>query len=456
MQRAVVIALALILVGSAVLHAHRAANPTRDYQSADERSYGQLAIGIAEDFRYGRSVGDPLHWPPGAPMLFAIGHRLAPGATDEGTTNLGSAYWLQALVSLGTVLAACLLAWALAGPWAAVVAAALVGFYPPLILATGEQLSEPLGAFFVTAGFAALALRQRFRGALVVAGALWGLAILTRADLLLAPFLIAAVAAGWLAFRQRRPRRAAGFALKFAGVTAVVLAPWVLYASLTAGKLVPVTSGSPSALFVGTYLPGDGTTFGMKRALGVEAKRMHPELRDKRDLQLSARSVLDVVAARHPDLPRNEAIQREARRNLTRYGLGEPLAFGGMMATKSVRMWSRYARGGARHTSTPIRVLHVVLVVAALAGLLAGAWRRRDPVLLAVLLVILYSTALHSVVVSQARYNLPLMPALLAAGVAGWFLAVRRRPESEPATLPEWTSDRSESGTAAVKAAPAS
>ena len=28
--------------------------------------------------------------------------------------------------------------------------------------------------------------------------------------------------------------------------------------------------------------------------------------------------------------------------------------------------------------------------------------------------------------VSQARYNVPLMPSLIAAGVAGWFLALRR------------------------------
>ena len=50
--------------------------------------------------------------------------------------------------------------------------------------------------------------------------------------------------------------------------------------------------------------------------------------------------------------------------------------------------------------------------------------------LAAILLAALYSTALHTLVVSQARYNLPLMPALLAGGVAGWFLVLRaRRPE---------------------------
>jgi len=57
----------------------------------------------------------------------------------------------------------------------------------------------------------------------------------------------------------------------------------------------------------------------------------------------------------------------------------------------------------------------------------------RSPVLAAILLVVLYSTALHTLVVSQARYNLPLMPALLAGGVAGWFLFARGRRRQAPA-----------------------
>ena len=42
--------------------------------------------------------------------------------------------------------------------------------------------------------------------------------------------------------------------------------------------------------------------------------------------------------------------------------------------------------------------------------------------------------------VSQARYNVPLMPLLIATGVAGWFLALRRpaaarAPEAPTAEL---------------------
>jgi hypothetical protein len=108
------------------------------------------------------------------------------------------------------------------------------------------------------------------------------------------------------------------------------------------------------------------------------------------------------------------------------------------------------------YISTPMRIWQVVLALACGVGLLAGLIRRRHPVLGAVLITLGYSTLIHTIVVSQARYNLPLMPTLIAAGVAGWWLALRRSPDPEPATLPEWTSDRSESGKAAVKAAPAS
>ena len=124
-----------------------------------------------------------------------------------------------------------------------------------------------------------------------------------------------------------------------------------------------------------------------------------------------------------------------------------------MQWAKAKRMWFFYYRGGGVHyISTPMRIWQVFLVIACGAGLLAGLIRRRDPLLGAVLLTVAYSTLVHTIVVSQARYNVPLMPSLIAAGVAGWFLALRPRPAPEPATLPVWTSERSESGAAATTA----
>ena len=435
--------LAAVLIGSFTFHAYRADHPTSSYQSADERSYGKLAINLADQHHYGDSstgLSDPLHWPPGAPALFAVGHRVFPSADSLRTRDIPSAYWLQAVVSLGTAVVAFGLAWALAGAWAGLVAAALTGFYPPLILATGEQLSEPLGAFLLICAFFAIALaaRRRTTPLYAVAGLLLGLTVLTRADLLPVPFVVALIAAIWIGRRRGEWQRGGIVGGLIVAGALLAIVPWSAYASRRAGEVVPVTRGSGSALFVGTYLPGNGTTVGMKRDLGDEAKRRNRKLRRTPDFDLPARSVLAVIAARHSDLEFNKAVALEGRKNLVRYGLKDPIEFSGMMLNKGVtRMWSRYARGGARHTSAVIRVWHILLVLAALAGIVAGIARRRSVLLGCILAAVLTSTAVHMIVVSQARYNLPLMPALIAGGVAGWFLfargPLRRRPIAPPA-----------------------
>jgi 4-amino-4-deoxy-L-arabinose transferase-like glycosyltransferase len=433
-----------ILMAAAGLHAHVAANATTSYQSADERAYGKLALNIAEQRHYGdrsTKLVDPLRWPPGAPFLFAAAHLMAPSATSDETNDLPAAYWAQALVSMGTVLCAWGLALAVAGPWAALVAAALVGTYPPLVFFTGEQLSEPLGAFLLTAAFLALAgaLKRRVTLLYAVTGGIFGLAVLTRADLLPVPFVVAALTTVWVSRHLRDPRRGLLAGGLLAGAAALAIAPWVYYVSARSGMLVPVTRGSASALFVGTYLPGNGTTVGMKRALAAEVKRRNPELRGRGAMDIESKRFLALIAERHPDLPRDAAIEKEARRNIVRYGKSDPIGFGLMMANKVQRMWSRYARGGARHTSAVIRGWHIVLVLGGFAGVLLGAWRRRSGVLAAIFVVALCSTALHTLMVSQARYNLPLMPALITGGVTGSFLLVRRRgrPPEEPAPKPD-------------------
>jgi hypothetical protein len=220
---------------------------------------------------------------------------------------------------------------------------------------------------------------------------------------------------------------------------------------------VPVTKGSAAALFVGTYLPGGGTTIGMKMALERQLRAKHPEYRRLKTYKIPAADALALFAAKHPELPRDEALQKEARHNLVHYSTTQPLAFMKMQWAKAKRMWFFYYRGGGvHHISTAMRIWQVFLVLAAGLGLLAGLVRRRTPLLGAVLITVVFSTLIHTIVVSQARYNVPLMPSLIAAGVAGWFLAVRRVRAPEAATLPAWNSDESESGTAAVRAAPAS
>jgi hypothetical protein len=109
------LALLAVLAGSFAFHAYRAEHPTSSYQSADERAYGKLAVGIADGHTYGNGLKDPLHWPPGGPTLFAAGHAVAPNAASAESFDIPAAYWLQALISLGTALAAFGIAALLAG-----------------------------------------------------------------------------------------------------------------------------------------------------------------------------------------------------------------------------------------------------------------------------------------------------------------------------------------------------
>ncbi|HWK26743.1 MAG TPA: glycosyltransferase family 39 protein [Solirubrobacter sp.] len=455
------ILLALVVLTSFGLNARVAANPRSAYESEDERAYGKLAVNIADQHAYGgysTHMKEPRRWPPGAPLLFAAGYKLF-GSPDEAKSfDIRAVYWEQAILTTGTTALAGVLVWLLAGPWAAVLAAALVGTYPPLIGATGDQLSEPLGAFLVIAAFTVLAFAVRRRAVWwwAGAGAVFGLAVLTRADLLPVPFAVAGLGALIVLVRERAWRRALLTWGTVAAATVVVLAPWTIYASRAEHQFIPVTKGSPAALFVGTYLPGGGTTVGMKRALEPELRAKHPGFRDTKVSMIPATFALKIIADRHPGMPRDEALQREARHNLFHYPRTQPLAFAKMQWAKAKRMWLFYYRGGGVHyISTAMRIWQVVLVLGCGAGLLFGLIRRRDPVLGAILLTIALSTAVHTIVVSQARYNLPLMPALIAGGVAGWWLGLRRAPgpSPSPATIHEWSSDRSASGTAPAGAA---
>jgi hypothetical protein len=307
-----------------------------------------------------------------------------------------------------------------------------VAFYPPLIDASRDLLSEPLGALLVTGALlaVALALRRPAWWRFAAAGALLGATILTRADLILVPLLAGVVAA--VALWRRAEEGGRGPALRGAGAMAagclVLVAPWTWFASNQAGELVPVSSGGASNAFVGTYLPGDGSMFGAKQALADEVGGRFPEYAGEPAFRLPQTRVIATVADRRPDLPAEEALRAETLANLERYALGEPLAFTGMMLAKVERLWLHYTTGTYGNERWWIRALHVAIVALGLAGLIAAAARRRGgPVLWLVGLVLLYVTALNAVLISEARHNLAVMPLVAVAGTAGVTLALRGR-----------------------------
>jgi dolichyl-phosphate-mannose-protein mannosyltransferase len=428
---AVVAALVAVLIAAAAVLRLEAASGRVGQASADEHAYVRLATDLRTTGHYGgATTAHPLHWAPGAPALFALADVLS-GHAGGGRIDLPAARRAQAVVGALTVGAAFALAALIAGAWAGLAAGAAVAFLPPMIAATQHLTSEPLGAFAVTAALAMVVWAWN-RGRPVgfaAAGAALGAACLVRADVLPAALLL--VPAVGLLFGRRAGRRAglAAAGALLAGLLAVT-APWSVWASTSSGAFVPITDGGTSTLFVGTYLPGHGTMFGLKHALAREAVRVHPEIRHTPLFRVRERDFLDAVAARHPGLSRDAAISAELHRNLRVYLLGHPAAFARMTAVKLWRMWAFPFRGTFRHTPAATIWLHRLLVALATAGLVAGLIRRRAPLLGLVLLAVGVTTAVDVAFVAEARHAFRLLPALLAGGAAGWALlaAGRRRP----------------------------
>jgi hypothetical protein len=414
---AAALALVVLMAGGAALRVHRA-DAAHGRVSADERAYLRLARDAADRGNWGDfGLKQPFRWAPVTPLVFAAGARISGRPVGRGV-----AFATQAVAGTLLIGATFALGMLLGGLPAAVAAATGVAFYPPLVWATGTAGTEVLGALAIV--LAAIVLAWAWaRGrpaAFALAGLVLGGATLVRGDLVAAAVLMPAVA-GLAAGRARRRGRAglAVAAAMLAGAL-VAMAPWSAFASAHAHRFVPVTDGGAANLFVGTYLPGDGTIFGVKHDFAAATRRVHPMVRRVPAFRLQENLVLDAVAAEHPRATREASLRAAASDNLRRYALGRPVAFAGMEARKLWRMWGGPYTGTLHRDAPATRWLHRALVALALAGLAAGLIRVRDRrlVLLAALLAI--TTLVDVAFVSEARHNVRLLPVLLAAGAAGW------------------------------------
>ena len=195
---------------------------------------------------------------------------------------------------------------------------------------------------------------------------------------------------------------------------AAIVAPWAVHASNELGRFVPVSTGGGKALFIGTYLPGDGLHDGVKRHL-LHRLRGGGEIPEQRLRQIPMNPLLDRVARAYPELARDEALGRVGRDNLVHWATGEPRAFAQMLAGKVGHMWNASGAPGDRPLGA---ALHFAVLALGLAGLALLARARRWEVLPIVALLCGISL-IGGLLLAGTRRNLPVMPLVIAlAGVS--------------------------------------
>ena len=416
-----------------------ATNPGGDsivaYQGNDSRAYERIAEALYENGRYGTpEMRAPSDWSPGVPFFAAAVYVLT-GEADPEHARIG-----LALLGGLMVLLVYLLGRRLGGPVVGLVGALGAAIYPAFIDNAGQLLSEPIGAFTLTAAvlsFLWASADGRRPWAFLLPGAFLGATALARPEYL--PFvavfaLFALVRTG----RRRSWRLGLASAVLLVGAFCAVLAPWTLRNYTVHDRFIPVTTGGGKALFVATYLPGNGRQLQVKRELIRRIKHdryVSPE--EVRDTEM--KNLLDHVARKYPDVERDAALARIGRENFRKYFGDRPFAYMEMVATK---MWNVWRRGsGPTMRASGWIAFHYAVLALALIGLAVLAWRRRWEALLLALLIG-GITVLGGLLLAVPRRNVPLMPLVLtlaAAGavwlsiVVGGWLTERRRPRGRAA-----------------------
>jgi hypothetical protein len=240
----------------------------------------------------------------------------------------------------------------------------------------------------------------------------------------------------WLAREALRGRARAAVAPLAVSLlaTCLVLAPWTIHNAVELDRFVPISTGGGKALYIGTYLDGDGDSVEVREALLAERPALRARLEERGPVDdpdnMALERMLNRVAAQaYPDLETDAALGRLGRQQLEDDVTGEPLRFAGMLASKSYDTWTDAARGVM--LDQPWRALQLAIVILALAGLAVLAWRRRFEALVAGL-VLIYMTAIAALLVASPRRELvvlPLLAALAGTSVAeAARLSARRRP----------------------------
>ncbi|MEX2091583.1 MAG: glycosyltransferase family 39 protein [Pirellulales bacterium] len=377
----------------------------QQFEFPDSASYWELGHDIAAGEPY--QVGSPdrrVHRTPGYPLLLAamfrvVGQEASPtwarglGAA-LGALTVGAVYWLARQI------------FGLRVAW---LAAAIVALYPEAIVVSVLPLSDgPFCLWMVLQlavwRWAAHRSDSTSYAIAVCAGAIGGMATLTRPSWLLFTPLFVALWTLASRFDHRQTRRQLALGGTMLAALAIAMTPWWIHNYRVVGRFVPTTLWVGPSLYDGLSPTADGRS-DMSFVPAFEAK-------------LRAADAANPPIASDP--PFEYRFDRLLRDAALRWAAANPVNTLELAGTKLLRMWniwpnepqfrSWFVRLAVFGTYTPILLLS-----------LYGAWRFRDRGLDVLLLILpaVYFSLLHAVFIGSLRYRQPAMLtlAILAAAV---------------------------------------
>jgi 4-amino-4-deoxy-L-arabinose transferase-like glycosyltransferase len=375
----------------------------------DEQHYHVLATSLVEGRGLASSSGPTSLRPPAYPALVAGLWSIT------GSRSLQIVRAFQDLLGLATAALVYWIGARLYDERTGLIAAALTAFYPTLVLANSEFLTETLFTFLLTAFVAAMvSLLQGPRPAIALAGgALLGLSALTRSVVWPFPIVLAPLVA-WIA-PTTRARRLACCVLLVAGYAAVVV-PWAVRNTRLQGMPVVVDTMGGMNLRMGNYefTPHDriwdavSLQGAQSWIVGIPSHPPGGGEWTEGSKERWAREQAVAFMREHPGL----TLWRAVIKFSDFWALDRDYAAGIQRGLFHPPMWAAIVATAAMTVAFPL-----VIGLAILGACLKPPTDWRSHVLL--ILLILFVTALHSVVFGHPRYRLPLMPVLsVYAGAA--------------------------------------
>jgi 4-amino-4-deoxy-L-arabinose transferase-like glycosyltransferase len=424
-------------------------SPDWNTEWTDQIGYTRLGQALAETGRFSRYPYDPRFIPevirtPGYPFFVAAVNRV-----------IGQGHLAVAAAQAVVFAAICLLVGAMtrlvASERTAFAAALLTSLYPPLPYFAALTLTEVFTTFLVTLGvYLWLRALRDGGGQAAAAGVILAWAALTRPSFQFLPMALVAAACA-IAPRGPVARRRSVIML---AVCAAVLAPWLLYNAVYLKMLTFTPAGGIGrALWEGGWqvtLPGrvQATLTEMADTTPERAPLDHKVRSYADQIGMDAAPMLRYVH-QWQDIRRIWTEPQEpwerARARVTADGEYRRVALENIRRDPVRHVWLRLTRGVLLLwlTEIPVRYSDInalpalairaiwfpqaLLMLAAIGGLYAlrKPGTRREAAAFAA--VIVYVTAVHAALYSEARYALPAKPVvLLLATVAAARLAAIR------------------------------